>query len=191
MENISSKNFVAKNDSIRPVDSDPLWQILKLGFITGSLSTLSEVILRHLPKGNGMLSDLNLELMVGSMFGFTGFTALVVGFGAHLLVSILLTALYSFIFEVVGDSSLKLGVLLSVPHTIVSGLAMGLTPYFHQYYSRSSHTMYMQHPGIFMYHYGIYYLLAFIVYHIIFGITVGALYRKPKFGKLVRAKKSL
>eukprot|EP01113_Clastostelium_recurvatum_P045033 TRINITY_DN767_c0_g1_i1.p1 TRINITY_DN767_c0_g1~~TRINITY_DN767_c0_g1_i1.p1 ORF type:complete len:299 (-),score=80.51 TRINITY_DN767_c0_g1_i1:92-949(-) len=165
-------------DLIEPLDASPFSQILTIGLITGLMGTVVEFLVRHMPKGYHAMKLMNIELMMGTMFGFSGTTAFLVGLACHCAISIILTSLYAAVFEIRGEAGPKVGFMVSLVHLAVAGLLTGFTSVVHFFNAPMTHHMYMEHPGVFMYAYGPYYVYGFVLFHIVYGTMVGALYRK-------------
>ncbi|MGH7713567.1 MAG: hypothetical protein ACREOG_19925 [Gemmatimonadaceae bacterium] len=117
--------------------------------------------------------ELNGEMMLGTMLGYpVGQDAWFVGLGAHLVLSALIALLYAAAFEAVAHrAGAAAGFSFSVVHLLVAGLAMVLIPAIHPMIPEQ-----MPAPGAFLVTMGAPNVAFFIVEHLTFGVTVGAVY---------------
>ena len=117
--------------------------------------------------------EVKLELLLGTMIGLApGTTAWLVGFAMHLMISGIIAIAYAWAFEnVLHRAGWQAGVLVAVVHILIAGLFMGLMPAMHPLVPET-----LAGPGFFMLNLGVMGLVAFLMLHLLFAATVGAMY---------------
>jgi len=114
-----------------------------------------------------------LELLLGTIIVPTaGATAVVVGFAAHLAVSIAIALLYAAGFERwARRGGWTVGLAFSLVHTAISGAVIGLVPYVHPRVPGM-----LPAPGPYLAHLGAVAIGCSVLMHAVYGIIVGAVY---------------
>jgi hypothetical protein len=103
--------------------------------------------------------------------GHEGTAAWIAGCVVQLVAAAVAAIIYAVIFEfVMNHASAATGALIAVPHAVVAGLAVGFLPAARLIDAGTLP------PGAFMEYRGAAVLAGFIVAHLAFGATVGALY---------------
>ena len=116
---------------------------------------------------------------VGALFGAPfmsggGAVAWLIGCLVQLGVAAIVGVVYAAVFEwVTRRSGMLVGLLVAIPHVIVAGLAMGFLP-------MGSGDIGVGHPGAFLEYRGAMAIGVFVVAHLLYGITVGAAYGRPR-----------
>jgi hypothetical protein len=116
---------------------------------------------------------MNLAMLLGTMTGLApGAGTWLVGLAMHLVISGLIGMLYGVGFEHVARRSGALpGIVFSLVHIVVAGLAMGMLPSIHPLIPEL-----VPAPGAFMSHVGEGAVIAFVAFHAIYGAVVGEMY---------------
>lgn len=117
--------------------------------------------------------DVNLEMMMGTMFLEPGPAAWILGFAMHLMVSGLIALAYAWGFETVTKrADAGRGAAFSLVHILIAGVVMGaMIPVVHRLIPEQ-----MPGPGFFLANHGTMGVVAFVVLHLVFGAVVGAMY---------------
>lgn len=128
-------------------------------------------ILMAAARAMGM--QVNLEMMLGTMFGLTpGPGVWLLGLAMHLMISGLIALAYAWGFEHVAHrAGVATGALFSLAHIAIGGVFMGLMPMMHPLVSER-----MPAPGPFLINHGMMGVAAFVMLHVIYGAVVGGLY---------------
>lgn len=143
-------------------------------FSAGVVGGIATTILGAVLRTFGM--PVNLELMLGTMLLARGPIAWIVGLVLHLLVSGGLGLLYGVGFErVTHRAGAGVGVLFSVVHVLVAGVAMLAVPAVHRLIPEQ-----MAAPGAFLSALGAGAVALFLIEHAMFGAIVGAIYGMEK-----------
>lgn len=125
--------------------------------------------------------DVNLEMMMGTVFLDAGPVAWLLGFAMHVMLSALIALAYSWGFETVTKrANVALGAAFSVVHILIAGVVMGgMIPVVHRLIPEQ-----MEGPGYFLANHGTMGVIAFVLLHVIYGAIVGATYaghvRRPR-----------
>lgn len=121
----------------------------------------------------GLGLDVDLEMLMGTVFLERGAAAWLLGLGMHLMMSGLIGVGYALAFErVTQKASAGIGAAFSVVHMLVAGPVMGgVVPLVHRLVPEQ-----MPGPGYFLAHHGAAGVATFVVLHLVFGAVVGALY---------------
>jgi hypothetical protein len=145
----------------------------------GIAGAIAMSILMAVARFMGM--NVNLEMMLGTMLLGPGTAAWIIGFGMHLAMGAIFGLIYAAIFEnVTHRAGAGTGMLVSIGHILVAGLAMAVIPVIHPMMPP------MDAPGLFMSGMGAAGIGLFIVEHLLFGAIVGAMYA-PVTGRYGRA----
>jgi hypothetical protein len=118
---------------------------------------------------------IELEHMLGTLGGVEPcVTTWVMGFLIHLLLSGIFGVLYGLGFDYVTHrAGFRVGMLLSMAHMALLGLLVGALSQVHPLMPTV-----LPPPGMFLRNFGQNGLLAFLMLHLIYGATMGALYRR-------------
>jgi len=116
---------------------------------------------------------LSIEIILGTLPGLApGGAAFGLGLAIHLTMGALFGLLYGYLFEYVWDhGGATTGMLTSVVHASLIGIAIGLTPQFHPLIPER-----MPDPGPFFANLGVIGVLVFFGSHVLYGAIVGAGY---------------
>lgn len=140
------------------------------GVIGGGVMTL----LLWMARATGM-TQMNLSMMMGAMFTQdVNATTWWVGFFMHLMISGLIGIVYGLVFEAWGASSWWRGVVIAIPHIIVTGVFMWMLPMMHP--AVPEHPQLIA-PGFLAANYGAMTVIGVIVLHLIYGAIVGVAYK--------------
>ena len=116
--------------------------------------------------------EMNAEMMLGTMTSAPGVTAWIIGFMMHLLLSALIALLYAWGFErVTHRAGAAIGLGFAVIHVLVAGVVMAMIPAMHPMIPEQ-----MPAPGAFLSAMGGTFVGLFLIEHLLYGATVGALY---------------
>lgn len=129
----------------------------------GAISALSGVLrVAGLPIG--------LEMILGTAFGAApGNGAFALGLVLHLAIGGAFGLLYGWLMETVWDhGGASTGMILSVIHAAIIGMAVGLTPQFHPGIPER-----MADPGPYFANLGAAGVLTFFAIHLVYGAIVG------------------
>ena len=122
--------------------------------------------------------DMNAEMMLGTMFSSPERGAWVIGFGVHMLLSVLFALIYAWAFEnVTHRAGLAVGLGFAVIHIVLAGIVMAMIPMVHPMIPER-----MMAPGAFMSGMGAMGVGLFVLEHLLYGGIVGASYgpvRRP------------
>jgi hypothetical protein len=114
----------------------------------------------------------DMPMIWGTMLLPAGDEAWLLGLVIHLLVAALVGLVYAFAFEhVTHGASAWTGVLFSLAHSLVAGIALGLLPRVHPRIPQA-----MPEPGWLALGYGVWGLVVLIAVHAVYGAFVGATY---------------
>lgn len=140
---------------------------LLAGLIGGVATTLVGLIARRF----GL--PVNLEESLGSMFTREfGQNAYLIGLGMHLAISALIGLLYAIGFKTLTRrANALIGAGFSLIHTILAGLFLLVLPRIHPLIPEQ-----VASPGAFLVNLGTWAVLFFVVIHVVYGATVGAIY---------------
>lgn len=142
---------------------------LLLGLVAALVMTLIMVILRA-----AEFSDLNLEMMNGALLtGSVGVLTWLTGFAMHLVAGGGFALIYAAAFEAWGGAGWARGVLLALPHTLLSGTLMGVLPLIHPAIQHEA----LRSPGFLGAGFGGATVAVLVALHVVFGIIVGGGYR--------------
>ena len=116
---------------------------------------------------------LSIEILLGTLTGLSpGGAAFGLGLLIHLTMGGLFGLLYGYLFERVWDhGGASMGMLLSVIHSSLIGIVIGLTPQFHPLVPER-----LTDPGPFFANLGAPGVLTFFGVHLVYGAIVGAGY---------------
>ncbi len=113
---------------------------------------------------------IQLEMILGTaVSGMPGTTAYLVGLAMHLAIGGAFGLLYGWLMETVWvHGGASMGMILSVIHAALIGMAVGLTPQFHPMIPE-----HMPAPGPFFANLGTGGVVAFFAIHLLYGAIVG------------------
>ncbi|MBI3929897.1 MAG: hypothetical protein HY319_30440 [Armatimonadetes bacterium] len=118
-------------------------------------------------------TSLEPELVLGSrMTGVADLSSGLLGLALHLLIGGLLAQVYAFFFELAGEADPVMGAGYGFVHGVIAGLFMELVPLIHPLVPAR-----FAYFGVFSVYYGTATAIGFVVLHILYGGTIGALYR--------------
>jgi hypothetical protein len=147
---------------------------MKVGraFVAGVIGGAVMSLLMAIGRAIGM--PVNLEMILGTVTGMEpGVAAWTLGFVVHLVISGAIALLYGIGFEHVAHRAGAMpGILFSLLHIVIGGLALGSIPRIHPLVTEEG----MSAPGLFMSNLGDAGVLAFFVLHAAYGAIVGTLY---------------
>jgi hypothetical protein len=140
-----------------------------LGVIAALVISLIMIVMREAEFGR-----LDLEMLHGSLVtGSFGPLTWAIGCGMQLLAGGLAALLYGMVFELAGVAGWRRGLLLGVPHSVLSGLWLALLPALHP--AVPEHP-WLPAPGFMAQHYGAFSAIALVALHLLFGLIVGGGY---------------
>lgn len=146
-------------------------------FWAGVVGGIAMVILIWMAR-TFMGMQMNLSMMIGTMFLPAGPAAWILGFIVHLVISGLIALIYAWGFEnVKHKAGVWLGVAFSLIHATIAGLVMGMVPAMHPRIPEM-----MPAPGFFLSRMGAMGVIALFVLHFVYGGIVGAMYRPVLHG---------
>jgi hypothetical protein len=116
---------------------------------------------------------ISIEMILGTLPGLApSGAAFVLGLAIHLGIGALFGLLYGYLFERVWNhGGASTGMILSVIHAALIGMAIGLTPQFHPFVPEV-----VPDPGPFFANGGMLGVLGFFLLHLVYGAIVGAGY---------------
>ncbi len=115
--------------------------------------------------------QINLSMMLGTMFLPMGMGAWIMGFIMHLIMGGIIGLIYAWGFEhLTHKSGWAVGVGFGAINAIVTGIFMGMMPAIHPRIPP------MPAPGYFLLNMGMMGLIGLFVMHMIYGAIVGAMY---------------
>ncbi|MGI8509241.1 MAG: hypothetical protein ACR2MQ_07950 [Gemmatimonadaceae bacterium] len=114
----------------------------------------------------------DLAMVEGTMFLPKGPSAWILGLIIHLVISGLIGLIYAWGFETITHRAGALvGASFSLVHAVIAGLLFGTVPTFHPRIPEA-----MPAPGMFLSNLGVMGVIAFFVFHAIYGAVTGAIY---------------
>lgn len=115
----------------------------------------------------------NMPMVWGTMLLPASYEAWLLGLVIHLIVAAAVGVLYALAFEhVTHRAGAWTGVLVSLIHSLIAGIALGLLPRVHPRIPQA-----IPAPGWFGLGYGIWGLIVLFAVHAVYGAFVGATYR--------------
>jgi hypothetical protein len=121
-------------------------------------------------------TDMNAEMMLGTMLAKPEGGAWIIGFAMHLMFAILFALVYAWGFErLTHRAGLVVGLGFAVVHIIFAGVMMALIPAVHPMIPEM-----MPAPGAFMAGMGGTGVALFVAEHLMYGAIVGAMYGAVK-----------
>jgi hypothetical protein len=116
---------------------------------------------------------LNVAILLGPPLtgAETGVSA-ALGFAVHLVASVLLGLGYCWVFERTRSFGIVPGLILAVPHAVVTGIALAALPLVHPSYPEVEAA-----PRSFFAGYGVSGVVVFFLLHLLYGATVALVYR--------------
>lgn len=146
------------------------WPAVAAGLIGGIIM----VTMGRLMKAAGIDLQISIIRMWGTVFKLRGTAAQVVGWVIHLLMSALIALIYALGFEYIFHATDQLwfwGLLGGLIHWFFAGLFMMAVPVMHPEIPEERSA-----PGAFAISNGIDDAAAFLVAHLVYGVTVGIVY---------------
>jgi hypothetical protein len=139
--------------------------------VAGLVGGLAMTLFAWLVRQTGL--QMNAEMMLGSMASSSpGPTTWLIGFVIHLVISALIALIYAWGFErVTHRAGLVVGLGFGVIHVVIAGIVMAMIPAIHPMIPES-----MPAPGAFMASMGGTFVVLFVIEHLLYGATVGAMY---------------
>ncbi|MGI8548146.1 MAG: hypothetical protein ACR2M1_12585 [Gemmatimonadaceae bacterium] len=140
-------------------------------FSAGVIGAIVMVILMWMARTfTGM--QINLSMMLGTMFLPMGMGAWIMGFIMHLIIGGVIGIIYAWGFEhLTHKAGWTVGVGFGFINAIVAGIFMGRIPAIHPRIPEM-----MPAPGFFLLNMGMMGLIGLFVMHMIYGAVVGAMY---------------
>ncbi len=141
--------------------------------VSGALSGVIMMMVVKLMKLAGMRLQINLVRIWGAMFGLRGTPMLIAGWIVHLIVSTVIGVAYAGIFKLAGAarSTWLWGLSVGVVHWILGGFFLAAASSIAAETSEERPT-----PGPFGMNFGLGDVLAFLLAHLVFGVSVCFLY---------------
>jgi hypothetical protein len=145
------------------------------GTVGGAGMTLAAAVLRSVG-----LAKINGEMMLGSMLTgqMGGLGTWILGFGMHLVVSILIAFAYCGVMQAMKRRGAVVGLSLSPIHIGIAGFVMLAMPSLHPLIRSGD----MPAPGAVAGNMGIGGVAFFVIEHLVYGALVGAAYRLKSAG---------
>lgn len=142
--------------------------------VAGLVGGVVMVAVRWLIRAAGVDLQMDVARMWGSMFGLRGGGAYAVGWVVHLMMSVVIAVIYAFGFALIGVPA-QLGWLWGLVggaiHWAVAGMMMTMLPAMHAAIPERRPV-----PGAFVHGYGTPDVVAFVLGHLAYGLTVGVVY---------------
>lgn len=139
-------------------------------FWAGVIGGIVMVILMWMAR-TFMGMQIDLPMMLGTMFLPMGMGAWIMGFIMHLIISGIIGLIYAWGFEhLTHKAGWAVGVGFGFIHSIVAGIFMGMVPAIHPRIPP------MSAPGYFLLNMGMMGLIGLFVMHLIYGAIVGGMY---------------
>ena len=120
------------------------------------------------------ISELNLEMTLGTLGTTPDLNAWTIGFVLHLMLAGVFALVYGQIFEHLARAGVGIGLLVGLLHAVVVGIVLGFLTWIHPVLGAE-----LPAPGFFAAGLGLDDVLVFLAVHMIFGMLVGVLYEKP------------
>jgi hypothetical protein len=141
--------------------------------VSGALSGVIMMMVVKLMKLAGMRLQINLVRIWGAMLGLRGTPMLVSGWIVHLIVSAIIGVAYAGTFRLAGAArrTWLWGLSIGVVHWIMGGFFLALVSA-----TRAETSEERPAPGPFGMNFGLGDVLAFLLAHLVFGVSVGILY---------------
>ncbi|MBA2321783.1 MAG: hypothetical protein H0V89_11590 [Deltaproteobacteria bacterium] len=139
-------------------------------FFAGVVGGAAMSVVMGIARAMGM--QVNLEMMLGTLPGLQpGPLTWIIGLVMHLMISGLIALVYGVVFErVLHRAGIGAGLLVSIGHTLLAGLFMGMVPMMHPLIPEQ-----MPAPGFFMANIGVMGVAAEVMLHLMYGAIVGGL----------------
>jgi uncharacterized membrane protein YagU involved in acid resistance len=128
------------------------------------------------------MTRLSVAFLVGTMFTPARDRALVIGYGAHLVVGTLFAFLYAALFDSMGKATWWIGAGFGAVHglfvlVVVMTALPGLHPYMVSESNGPTPNRLLQPPGFMGLNYGHRTPYVALVAHVLYGAILGAMYR--------------
>jgi hypothetical protein len=148
---------------------------MRAALLAGLLGGVATTVLGVIARALGI--PVALETMLGTVFGLhPSLTASAIGFAIHLAVSAVVAVVYAAGFEyVTRRAGAGPGVLFSLVHTAMSGLALGAVPAVHPLIPEP-----IPAPGLFLSGLGAVGVSYFVAMHLLYGAVVGGVYGRRR-----------
>ncbi|MEW6731078.1 MAG: hypothetical protein AB1489_07065 [Acidobacteriota bacterium] len=129
-----------------------------------------------------MIIDINFAFMIGTLFGLSPSQATwLFGYILYLIIAGLIGIIYAIAFETITQQAdWKIGAMFGLIHLAVSGLFLGILPIIHPAIPEV-----IPAPGPFAINLGVVNVASFVVFHLIYGAIVGALYQPVQYTSYV------
>lgn len=147
----------------------------------GFLATLVETTLSAGAQGLG-LTRISFPQILGTAFTGDRDKAKLYGFGAHILLGLLYSLVYVFIFQELGRAGWWRGAVIGLVHgffvlLVVTKMLPGLHPRMASEQYGPSARRVLEPPGFLALHYGVQTPMAVLISHVAFGVILGVFYR--------------
>ncbi len=145
--------------------------IWKKAVLYGFLGAGVKSLLMAMARTRGM--NVDVELMLGTWVWLRPrHETITLGIALYLFLGALFGALYGWLFErVLHHGGMAAGILLAIPHTVLTGLLMALVPALHPHVPEL-----LPAPGAYLSSFGPAGVIALLVLHLVFGAIVGGGY---------------
>jgi uncharacterized membrane protein YagU involved in acid resistance len=147
----------------------------------GFLATLVETTVSAGAQGLG-LTRISFPQILGTAFTADRDKAKLYGFSAHLLLGLVYSLIYVFIFQELGRAGWWRGAVIGLVHgffvlLVVTKMLPGLHPRMASEQYGPSARRVLEPPGFLALHYGVQTPMAVLFSHIAFGVILGVFYR--------------
>lgn len=142
-------------------------QFYFVSFGVGVLGAAAMSLLMALARGMG-LTQMNLEMMLGTMLASPSGGTRFLGFVWHLINGGIFALIYAAGFKALGRASASLGLGFGTIHWVVAGVFMGMVPLMHPMIPEM-----MAPPGYFGVNGGAFDFVAELMLHWVYGGIVG------------------
>jgi hypothetical protein len=143
----------------------------------GALATAVLTLIMSASQGLGW-SRMSLPYMIGTLFTPHRGQAMIVGFGVHFVLGVVIAALYALVFDDWGRATVWLGALLGLLHGLFMLIpGMQLLPAIHPRMASRHHgptpTRQLEPPGFMALNYGAQTPLVTLAAHVVYGAILG------------------
>lgn len=146
---------------------------LRSAAVSGAISGIIMAMMGKLMKMAGVNLKMNIVRLWGGMLGLRGTPMLIAGWIVHLIVSATIGVAYAGIFSLAGAArrTWLWGLSVGVVHWILGGFFLAAVSSIQSEVSEERPA-----PGPFAVNFGLDDVFAFLIAHLVFGVSVGILY---------------